>query len=268
MAYQDELAFAITITKQIGKVIRDNLTIGHAFEIKKDHSTLTEIDKRVNHEFIEAIKQRYPKDGVLGEEESALSTTDERIWVLDPIDGTRMFKSGVPTCCIMLAMLVKGKPVLGVIYNPVAQQLFTATHGQGAFVEDRHGKRQVHVDAALTKLEGTIIGATGSITGTIFSVPGTRKSLEDAGVRPQILGSTGYELAMVAAGQFGGQLFAYEFRHDIAAAAVIIPEAGGMVTDAHGKPLDFTKPIKGAISSNGILHEQLVALVKPHIAAA
>ncbi len=265
MTYQTELDFAMQLVRKVGTLISANLTVGHAFDFKKDGSTLTAIDLAINQRVIKALKKKFPADGVLGEEESSLTGNEKRIWVLDPIDGTSPFKSGIPTSCVMLALLVEYQPILGIIYNPHVNQLFFAVRGQGAYLEDRHGRRAIQVNRDFTTLTDTPVGMTGSISGPAFDIPAVRNALGDAGAKPNILGSSGYEMAMVAAGQFGANLFGYPFRHDIAAAAVIVPEAGGKITDAHGQALDFTQPLRGAIISNGSLHQQLVDLVRPHL---
>jgi fructose-1,6-bisphosphatase/inositol monophosphatase family enzyme len=267
MAYAHELAFAQGLAREVGVLMSDSLRIGRDFELKVDGSTLTDLDVSINRRVIEVVQAAYPRDGVLGEEESALTGREERIWIVDPIDGTFPFRCGIPTSCVELALMVGFEPVLGVIYNPYVEQLFFAVQGEGAQLQDRQGLRRLEVNKTLTDLKGAPLGVTGSISGPVFDVPAVRSAADKALARPSILGSTGYELAMVVAGQFGGQLFGYPFRHDLAAAAVLIPEAGGKVTDVLGRPLDFSRPLRGAVSSNGTLHEELLRLVAPFIIA-
>lgn len=264
MAYQTELTFAIDLARRMGELIRNNLQVGHDFSFKRDGSTITKLDTTINRLVIETVQQTYPDDGILGEEQSAMTGKEKRLWVVDPVDGTFPFKSGIPTSCVLLALLDEYQPVLGVTYNPHVDQLFMAVRGQGAFVQDRHGKRQVRVNEHAA-LHDAPVGVTGSISGTELDIPHFRAALEDAGGRPQILGSTGYEIAMVGAGQFDGQVFGYTTRHDIAAGAVFVTEAGGKATDLTGAPLDFRKPLHGAIISNGFIHKDLQAIAKRFI---
>jgi fructose-1,6-bisphosphatase/inositol monophosphatase family enzyme len=93
-----------------------------------------------------------------------------------------------------------------------------------------------------------------------------RYDLARKNARAQIVGSTGYETALVGAGQFDGQIFGNHTRHDILFGALFVSEANGQVTDLEGRPLDFSQPLtSGAILSNGKLHEELLAAVKPHV---
>lgn len=263
--YSRELRFAKRLVREVGQRIRHELRVGHDFDYKTDGSTVTEVDLWINRRIIEAVQSTFPGDGVLGEEESSLSGKEHRIWVTDPLDGTFPFKSGIPTSTVLLALLVDYQPVLGVIYNPHVNQLFFAVRGHGAFIHDRHGIQPLRVQTNWKKLPGTPVGITGSINSPIFDMLSLRDALGRSQAKPNILGSSGYEMAMVGGGQFGGVLFGYPTRHDVAAAAVIVPEAGGRVTDALGRALDFREPLSGAIISNGVLHKTLVALLKPHL---
>lgn len=263
--YTEELTYAIRLAREVGLLIRDNLQIGFVSELKYDGSHVTEIDKHINQQIITAIKQQYPRDGVLGEEASELSGSDERIWVCDPLDGTFPFKCGVPTSMVMIGLLDDGEPVISVAYNPHVDQLFYAALGGGAWVEDRHGKRQAKVNQDFNTFARAPIGMTGPNTSAFMQVIEINSQLRKAEARIEVLGATGYELSLVGAGQYAAQVFGYHTRHDMIAGDLFIREAGGKVTDLSGKRLRYDEELRGAISSNGVLHDELLRLIEPYL---
>lgn len=263
--YSQELTFAIQLAKKVGVLIRDNLKVGYISELKYDGSHVTEIDKLINQQIIEAVKKQYPADGVLGEEQSDLHSSDERTWICDPLDGTFPFKCGVPTSMVMIGLVANGEPVMSVAYNPHVDQLFFATLGGGAFLKDRFGERQVSVSTSFTSLERAPIGMTGPNNSTFMQVNDIHYALRKAGARIEVLGATGYELSLVGAGQYAGQVFGYHTRHDMVAGDLFVREAGGKVTDLHGNRLTYDRELKGALTSNGVLHDELLALIAPFV---
>lgn len=263
--YSEELTFAVQLAKKVGVLIRDNLKVGYASELKYDLSHVTEIDKLINRQIIDAVKKQYPADGVLGEEQSSLHSSDERIWICDPLDGTFPFKCGVPTSMVMIGLAVDGEPVVSVAYNPHVDQLFCATLGGGAFLKDRHGERRVSVNTSFNILDRAPIGMTGPNNSKFMQVNDIHYALRKAGARIEVLGATGYELSLVGAGQYAGQIFGYHTRHDMIAGDLFIREAGGKVTDLRGNRLTYGQELEGAVASNGVLHDQLLALIAPHL---
>lgn len=261
MNYQKELAFAVSLVKKLGVLMEQELRVGHASTLKKDGSHVTAVDTAINRQVIEAIKKSFPQDGVLGEEESNLHDTDKRVWICDPLDGTWPFTCGLPISLILLALVEDNKPVLGVAYNPYVKHIFTAVKGQGAFA---NGER-VHVNKEFTTLKRTAIGLTGPNINEFVNSGTLLEDLSTSDARVQILGCTGYETMFVGAGLYGGQIFKFNTRHDVAVGDIFVHEAGGKVTDLFGKSLDYTKPVKGAIFSNGTLHSTLEETVKKHL---
>lgn len=262
--YSDELTFAVQLAKNVGSLIKDNLRIGYVSELKYDLSHVTDIDKLINQQIIDAVGKQYPADGVLGEEQSNLHDSDERVWVCDPLDGTFPFKCGVPTSMVMIALIADGEPVVSVAYNPHVDQLFFATLGNGAFLRDHHGKRKVTVNTSFDTLERAPIGMTGPNNSKFMQINDIHYALRKSGARIEVLGATGYELSLVGAGQYAGQIFGYHTRHDMIAGDLFIREAGGKVTDLHGNRLTYDQELKGALASNGILHDRLLALTSPY----
>lgn len=233
--------------------------IGIEKEDKDDGSPVTVADKAINSMVIEEVKKNYPHDGVLGEEESHKKEDAEYVWVCDPIDGTTPFMQGIPTNQFSLALVHNGQPVVGVLYDPYMKRLYTAVKGNGAFLND-------------TKIQ---VNDKGSLAGNFVSSPTHQVPLfrsekvldylSNYDVKTFCLFCITYEAACVASGQFVGNLFGYPTAHDIAAIKVIVEEAGGKVTDLEGNEQRYDQPINGAIISNGLVHDQLVELVKSYL---
>lgn len=253
------LDFATTLAHQAGKIMLQHFQIGIEKEDKADGSPVTIADKQINHMVIEAVMQTYPDHAVLGEEESHAQEKAEYVWVCDPIDGTTPFMHGIPTSQFSLALVHNGQPVVGVLYDPYMKRLYTAVKGEGAFLND--SKLQV---SDKTSLAGNFMSSpTHKVP--LFKVIEVLGSLQKVGVKAYCHFCITYEVGYVASGQWVGNIFGYPTAHDIAAVKVIVEEAGGKVTDLLGNEQRYDQPIKGAIISNGLVHDELVALVKPHL---
>jgi len=198
-----------------------------------------------------------PDYGFLMEESGETPGRDpQHRWIVDPLDGTSNFLHGVPHFCISIALERQGRLAAGVIYDPIADELFTAERGGGAFLNDR----RLRV-AARTQLGETLIG-----TGIPFrgkgDHPGYVRELtsvmsEVAGIRR--FGAAALDLAYVAAGRFDGFWERGLSPWDIAAGILVIREAGGFVTDMDGGDALFEKG--HLIAGNEAIHRQLLVLL-------
>jgi myo-inositol-1(or 4)-monophosphatase len=205
------------------------------------------------------ISGRFPTHGVLGEED-ATGTQPRHArfrWIIDPVDGTTNFAHGLALFCVSIALEIDGRVEIGVVYDPIAEELFTAERGEGA----RLNGAPIHVSACETLVDALLC------TGFPYSIREERRRqvgvfaafLEEAQAVRR-LGSAALDLCYVAAGRFDG--FWEERIHpwDIAAGALVIEEAGGTVTGMDGTPFD---PFAGHITaSNGRLHELMLAVVR------
>lgn len=255
------LEFAKNLALQAGDIMLKYFQVGMEKESKEDGSPVTIADKAINHMVIEAIAKAYPHDGVLGEEESLVNYTAEYLWVCDPLDGTLPYSFGIPINMFTLALLRDGSPLLSVVYDPYMKRLFQAIQGGGAFCNDK--AIQVNQQSDLKK---SIVATTGRNTNKAFDAFAFRgKLFYHISRQPQFL-SFSYEGAMVALGQFEAAVFPGIPTHDVAPLVTLIREAGGKVTDLAGNDQRYDRPINGAILSNGLVHDDLVQLVKPYLA--
>ncbi len=202
-------------------------------DVKGRNDFVTDIDRRAEQRIIETIQKTHPDHAFLGEESGEQGGNGDVQWIIDPIDGTTNFVRGVPHFAVSIAAQIKGKVEVAVVYDPVREELFTASRGSGAQL---NGKR-IRVSQA-RDLEQTLL-ATGfpfrSATQfdqymTIFG------KLYPKCSDMRRAGSAALDLAYVAAGRFDGF---WEFGlkwWDIAAGSLLVAEAGGIISDFSGNP--------------------------------
>jgi myo-inositol-1(or 4)-monophosphatase len=213
------------ITRNMDRI--DRLTISS----KRSNDFVTEVDRTAESAIIDVLRQAYPDHGFLAEESGAEAKGGEYQWIIDPLDGTTNFLHGFPQFSVSIAMRHKNRLEIGVIYDPVTQELFTAARGEGAFMNEKRLR----------------VSGRKSLSGALLSTgfPYTDQSYIDlyietmralmkqtAGIRRP--GSAALDLAWIAAGRCDGF---WEFNlnaWDIAAGALIVREAGGIVTDFAG----------------------------------
>jgi myo-inositol-1(or 4)-monophosphatase len=224
---------------------------------KNPNDFVTEVDQKVEAEIIYHIKRAYPEHSILGEESGEIAGNDYQ-WVIDPIDGTRNFIHGFPHYAISIAILNKGKVEHGVIYDPNRQELFTATRGKGAQLNDRRirvGTRK--------RLEETLLG-----TGFAY-----RHGTPGDPLPPRILsaflptcgdirraGAATLDLAYVACGRLDGFWEQGLKIWDVAAGALMIKEAGGIVCDFEGGET-FLKT-GNVVAANPAIIKQMLKSIK------
>lgn len=256
MDYAKEAEFAVALAREAGKIMRDNFVAGTSKEWKEDGTPVTVTDTAINSLVIERVQAAFPEHSVLGEEESH-NLGKEMVWVCDPVDGTMAFSHGLPISTFSLALVQDGKPVVGVVYDPFMDRLFSAELAKGAYL---NGHR-IHVSSG--ELEHALIDVEGFPsthpvvrTGSEFA-----NALYARGAKVVNLWSAILPTALVASGEFAATVFNVNKPEDAAAIKVIVEEAGGKVTDLFGKEQRYDQPTKGFIASNGIIHEELVDIV-------
>jgi myo-inositol-1(or 4)-monophosphatase len=247
--YDRELEVAIKIAREAGKIMTQYFDGDQQQEIKEDGSPVTIADKKVNALVIEMLTQEFPDDGVIGEEESNTTHGMGRKWICDPIDGTKAFTWSVPTATFSLGLVIDGLPVVGVVFDPFLDRIYTATKGRGSYCNN------VTLKVSNTNLQDGIVAVASDIKEItrlpyIVNIP-----------RPVTFSGPVYKSVLVAKGRFVGFVEAGPTDHDMAAAQLIVEEAGGKVTNLKGERLDYSKPFAGVVVSNGIVHDELVGII-------
>lgn len=253
------LATALEAALAAGRIHRTLFRQNPEIQKKGPIDLVTAADVAAEREVRALVGRRFPEHLVLGEEQAHGGAASDRArcrWIVDPLDGTTNFAHGLALFCVSIALEIDGRVELGVVYDPIAEELFTAERGQGA----RLNGQRLEVTACQTLIDGLLC------TGFPYSIRERRQRQVEVfsdflgrarAVRR--LGSAALDICYVAAGRFDG--FWEEHLHpwDIAAAALIVEEAGGRVTDFAGGPVDlFGGQI---VVSNGRLHHEMLAVI-------
>lgn len=256
-SYKKELLVAKKIAYASGRVMRRYfLANDQGKEIKKDNSLVTVADKKINSLVIKEISRNFD-DGVIGEEKSSTKYGMGRRWFCDPIDGTKAFVWGTPTAMFSLALVVDGKPVLGVAYDPFLDMLYEAVQGCGSYCN----RKRIHVSDK--GLSGEHVAVTSSLRKVLKNFRPI-SSLIREGVRVATFSGAVYKACLVARGKFVGYFEAGVNAHDMAAVHVIVKEAGGKCTRYDGTEPDYSAPFKSAVISNRKVHKKLVEIANLH----
>ena len=228
---------------------------------KQVNDFVTEVDHASEQAIIETLLAAYPGHGILAEESgSAHGAKDsECVWIIDPLDGTTNFIHGFPVYCVSIALAVKGKVEQAVIYDPSRNDLFTATRGRGAYLNDR----RLRVSKR-TQLKECLIS-----TGFPFRPGDNFKNYlammgdvmqRTAGLRRP--GAAALDLAYVSAGYTEGFFETGLSPWDVAAGSLLVTEAGGLIGNFTGEA-DFLEQ-KECVAGNPKVYAQLVSILKKH----
>jgi len=222
---------------------------------------VTEVDVAVERRFRAFIAERFPDHAILAEELGG-PPPDSRArhcWIYDPIDGTTNFAHGLPIFCASLALEIDGVLSVGAIYDPTREELFTAERGGGAYLNGRR-LSVTHVDTLIDALLCTgfhyDVHRSGEAVLALFGAFVRRARA----VRR--LGSAALDLAYVAAGRLDGFWEDLLKPWDVAAGALIVQEAGGVISALDGQPFDVHKG--RIVAANPALHPQLLEVIRQH----
>lgn len=247
------MAVAIDTARQAGALLRVYWERGVVAEHKGDIDLVTEADRASEALILKALSERFPDHAFFAEESGESDRTSSHVWVIDPLDGTTNFAHGYPQFSVTIALRIDDRTELGVTFDPVRDELYTAQRGRGAFLNGRPMRVSATPDLAHSLL----------VTG----FPYDRHTSEHNNVRQHnaflmraqgVLraGSAALDLAAVAAGRLDGF---WEFKlspWDMAAGGLLVEEAGGCVTDADGEPLGLRSP--SIVASNGWIHAEML----------
>jgi len=230
---------AVKAARKAGAIInRASLDIDRVRISRKDRNDfVTEVDEACERVIIETLTQAYPSHGFLGEESgltgaSASSKASEYVWVIDPLDGTTNFIHGMPVYCVSIGLLHKGQVTQAVVYDPSRDELFLASKGKGAFLNDR----RIRVSKQ-DRLEGALVG-TGfpfKRQAQIDLYLSMFKEISEKAAGLRRPGAAAIDLAYVAAGRYDAFFEMGLMPWDAAAGSLLITEAGGFVGNFKGE---------------------------------
>lgn len=220
---------------------------------KDGHEPVTEVDMAVNAHLEGRLRPARPHYGWLSEEtkDDRSRFTCRRVWVVDPIDGTRALMKGKPHFVISAALLDDNAPILGILHNPVTKEHYEAVTGSGATLNGQ----PIHVTDCQMLDSARLQMYADFMASKRWKVPFPR-------IETGMVNSIAYRLALVAAGQYDGVLTIRQKNDwDLAAAALLVTEAGGRVTDRTGRPFAFNGPNarhNGVVAGCPALHTQII----------
>lgn len=255
--FSDYKKFAIDLAHQAGEIMRKNFSLSMKKEWKHDHTPVTATDLEINKLVLNKIKEQFPEHDVLSEEGDSDFSGSEYLWICDPVDGTHNFAHGIPTSTFVLALTFKDDPVLCVIYDPFLDRMFEAVKGEGAMV---NGKPIFVSESNVVAKTVIGLGKWNDYTN-LFPVG---HDLNKKGVRLVTGLSINYMGALVAVGEMSAVLFGGRSTYDNIAVRLLVEEAGGRVTNLFGEVEDSTKEVKGQLSSNGLVHDEILEIIKKH----
>ena len=248
---------AIAAAKKAGKLaLKEYKNFNRAaVMLKSRHEILTKVDLASEKIIINEIKSNFPEHRILSEEAGQTKNMSDYLWIVDPIDGTTNFSMHNPIWSISIALAFKNETIFGVIYAPCLGELYIAEKGKGAKLNNKK--------ISVSKIkDGKVLNA--------FCHSSRKKDIKKAikyfsyqklhGMDCRQMGSAAIELAYVACGRIESIVIPGANSWDVAAGALLVREAGGMVTDFSGK--DWQLDSKDIVASNGLVYKDVLSVVK------
>lgn len=252
---KQELALACELAQRAGEVLLGHYDGEVVVESKADDSPVTAADREADVLILTGLRERFPRDAILSEESEAAPTRHgvERLWCVDPMDGTREFIARNGEFTVMIGLAIRGEARLGVLYQPVTRLLLWGVDGvAGAFVD---GEAQGIGVSNRARVEDAVLMVSRN-------QPGANAMAEGLGVsRTVVMGGMGMKVLNLALGV--GDIYLSPFNlakeWDTCAPEAVLRAAGGIMTDARGYPLRYNKEDCGTphgwVATNGLLHQ-------------
>ena len=251
------LEIAVSASQEAGTLLLKYAGDGFHIEYKNPINLVTDADRAAEQCIIDRIKVHFPTHRFLAEERGHIEKGQSPyLWIIDPLDGTTNFAHGYPAYCVSIGLEYEGRCVLGAVFDPSRNELFTAIEHRGAQLNGR----SIHVSNTMT-LDSSLL-----VTGFAYDIRETSRNnldhfsnfaLKAQGLRRT--GSAALDLCYVAAGRFDGFWEVRLHPWDMAAGSVIVREAGGQLTDFSGKDLSIYG--QELVASNGLIHDAMLAVL-------
>lgn len=269
-AHSRELEVASLAAREAGAVILRHYARGTiAVDTKADASPVTAADRDANAVILARLGAAFPDDGLLSEElpDDGHRLTKRRVWIVDPLDGTRDFVARTDEFCVHVALAIDGVATVGVVFQPVSGALFTGATGAGAFVEVSEGGRRPLRVSAVADRSALRMGVSRT-----NATDWLKRCLAETGLsqRATVMGAS-TKLMAIARGDLEAVInFSFtEGEWDTCAPEAVLREAGGTLTDVDGSAFVYNQPTAihraGSIASNGACHAGVVDLARPYI---
>jgi myo-inositol-1(or 4)-monophosphatase len=252
-AYLSELRVAESLARSAGRRMRRQRRGGFDVQMKGHNDPVTDIDVRTEEFLTAELSEAFPDDGIIGEELEETAETSGRRWFIDPIDGTLNFSRGIPMYCVSIALQEGDDSVVGVIYDPNRDELFSARKNGGAYL---NGEPMAVSDVDALEESLLVTGFPRSLENVEVDNLMNFAELTRASRGVRRLGSAALDLAYVAAGRLDGFWEYYLSPWDCAAGYLMVAEAGGNVTTVEGDR--YTAHEESVLATNGRIHRDII----------
>jgi len=255
--FERERAVAERAAREAGRIVLRYYVGDFEVREKARDNPVTDADLEADACIRRIVQAAFPDDGWLSEEtiDSGDRLGRRRVWIVDPLDGTKEFIQRIPEFCVCIGLLEEDRPVLGVCYNPAREELFSGVVGTGAQLNGQPVRVSHQADLGQARI---LASRTEDARGEWEAYKGR--------LHVVLTGSVAYKLALIAAGR-GDATFSLSPKNewDVCAGVALVLAAGGRVTDCRGEPILFNRPTSsfpGLVASNGFLHEAILALLR------
>jgi len=251
-----ELDVAVAAARAAGVVIRRYYDTPVVVREKSRDNPVTAADEEADREIRTIVSRAFPDDAWLSEEtaDSKVRLERPRVWVVDPLDGTKEFIQHIPEFCVCVALVENGAPCVAVTYDPIGDRVYAACRGAGTTANGT----PVRVSATASLRAARVLASRSEDARGEWTAYKTH-------CRVELTGSVAFKLALVAAGEADATFsLTPKNEWDICSGTLLIREAGGTITDQDGKPLRFNQPDPlrpGLIAANPTLYELLTGLI-------
>ncbi|UCD84146.1 MAG: inositol monophosphatase [Deltaproteobacteria bacterium] len=253
---KDFMKLASAAARQAGKILKEGLGKQRRIRYKGEINLVTEIDRKAEKVITKIIRARYPEHAIMVEEGEGKEGRSGYKWIIDPLDGTTNYAHGYPCFCSSIALEKDGEVILGVIYDPLRNEFFSAEKGKGAYL---NGKR-ISVSSTRKLIRSFLA------TGFNYDVKTDQRNfkhfrnfvLSSQAVRRD--GSAALDLCYLGLGRFDGFWELKLYPWDVAAGALIVKEARGRVTDFRGGK--FSIYSDEILASNGRIHQEMMRVLQ------
>ena len=248
---------AIEIAREAGIFLKNKLYSEHTIDYKGEINLVTEADKISEKMITSKITTLFPDHDILAEELTTIDRGSDFRWIIDPLDGTTNYAHGYPYFCVSIALERLDTMIVGIVYDPMLDEMFVAEKGKGAFVNER----EIHVSNTREVIKSLL--ATGFPYDIREDSHNNLNYFNEMILQAQAIrraGSAALDLAYVAAGRFDGFWELKLNPWDIAAGLLLVEEAGGIVTDMGGKNYFIESP--SILASNGRIHAEMMAILE------
>jgi myo-inositol-1(or 4)-monophosphatase len=241
-----------------GEVLRAGFNRSNHVELKGTIDLVTEVDQQSETYLLEQINRQFPGHNIIAEESGQVENQSEHTWYIDPLDGTTNYAHGLPIFSVSIGYVFRGEVQLGVVYNPISDEMFSARRGKGAWLNEQpiHTGSQTELQRSLL-VTGLPYDRFNNPDNNLDNIK--RFALQVRGIRR--LGSAALDLCFVAAGRVDGY---WEIRleaWDLAAGMLIAQEAGAIVTKRDGSNRMLEKPYS-VVAANPDLHTELLRVLQ------